>query len=250
MLQLPLSDLILLRHGEAEGNKASKRSRKGDHSLFTPEFKKKDSSQWRLTDEGITQAIVAGIWLKQINFDAHITSSYLRASETASQLNLPKANWQEDPLVRERDWGGLETMNYEELHIVKHLRSSRLDADSFYWDPPIGTRVGESMEEVCLRVGRFIEKFQGEEWSNKKLIVVTHGDVIWAFRILLEGIPSLEFIRCYNKAKRCNWITNGQLFHYSNRNARSSDAKNRLGWVQSICPWESELPIIPWTKIV
>ena len=60
---LPI-DIILVRHGESEGNVVHKASRKGDNRLFTPEFRDRHSRTFRLTDKGIAQAKTAGAWLR------------------------------------------------------------------------------------------------------------------------------------------------------------------------------------------
>ena len=51
-----MMDLVLVRHGESEGNVAFNRSKAGDHSLYSGEFLRRHSSQWRLTDVGREQA--------------------------------------------------------------------------------------------------------------------------------------------------------------------------------------------------
>jgi broad specificity phosphatase PhoE len=88
--------LILVRHGQSEGNEAVSRSERGDLSAYTPEFKKKHSSTYRLTDKGVQQAKVAGAWIKENigeKFDRCYTSEYVRAMETAAYLDLPDAKW-------------------------------------------------------------------------------------------------------------------------------------------------------------
>ena len=91
-----MEEVVLVRHGESEGNVAFTRSLHGDHSLYSGAFLERHSSLWRLTDRGREQAQVAGSWLKanvDSRFDAFYTSEYLRAMETASLLGLPGARW-------------------------------------------------------------------------------------------------------------------------------------------------------------
>src|SRR6185436_2831339 len=95
-------DLVLVRHGQSEGNAAKRRSEAGDHSAFTEAFKNRHSSSFRLTKLGREQAHLAGKWLRAefydrgIAFDRCITSEYLRAVETAALLELPDAEWRTD----------------------------------------------------------------------------------------------------------------------------------------------------------
>ena len=77
-------NLILVRHGESEGNVALALSKKGDDSIYTDEFKNRHSSLWRLTKKGQEQAKSAGEWLKKNRgelepFYRCYTSEYVRA---------------------------------------------------------------------------------------------------------------------------------------------------------------------------
>jgi len=60
---LPI-DLVLVRHGESEGNLAQRRSKQGDESDWSKDFKERHTSKYRLTDLGRRQAVVAGKWIK------------------------------------------------------------------------------------------------------------------------------------------------------------------------------------------
>lgn len=88
---LPI-DLILVRHGESEGNLANKASKSGDNSFFTPEFLNRHSRNFRLTDKGSLQAKRTGEWIQKnvpMPFDRFYVSDYIRAKETAYYLYLP-----------------------------------------------------------------------------------------------------------------------------------------------------------------
>ena len=100
-----LSDVVLVRHGQSEGNLANKRSRTGDDSAFTDEFLARSSATWRLTDKGIAQAQAAGDWLRRAfgePFDVYLTSEHHRCLETSAHLELPAARFFIEPLLREQ----------------------------------------------------------------------------------------------------------------------------------------------------
>ena len=104
-MPLPI-DTILVRHGQSEGNKANKASRKSDNRFFTPEFRDKHSRVFRLTNRGIGQAEAAGRWLREnipMPLDRFYVSDYIRAKETAAYLALPGACWRAEFHLRERD---------------------------------------------------------------------------------------------------------------------------------------------------
>lgn len=58
-------DLVLVRHGESEGNLANYRSKCGFEEDWTGEFRNRHSSQYRLTDHGRTQAKIAGEYIRE-----------------------------------------------------------------------------------------------------------------------------------------------------------------------------------------
>ena len=106
-------DLVLVRHGAAEGNLAFKESRKGNNALFTNEFMSRHESKWSLTSEGRHQAIETGKWIQEnISpfFGAYLTSEYIRALETAALLNFPNAHWEKNGFLRERNFGRLSSL--------------------------------------------------------------------------------------------------------------------------------------------
>jgi NAD+ kinase len=63
-MAMPL-DLVLVRHGESEGNVASRFAEAGDNSVFSEEFCNRHNSRLRLTDRGRQQASAAGDWIKR-----------------------------------------------------------------------------------------------------------------------------------------------------------------------------------------
>src|SRR5690348_13299191 len=135
-------DLVLVRHGESEGNVLKKRAERGDFSGFTDEFRARHSSKFRLSDKGIAQAKAAGEWL--------------RAKETAGLLGLELGavqRWYADFALRERDYGLWDTMSFEERsrRFEDYVRHQQRDGK--YWMPP----GGESLAEVALRFGRILD---------------------------------------------------------------------------------------------
>ena len=105
-----MRELVLVRHGESEGNVAYQRSKMGDASMYSGEFLRRHSGQWRLTDQGIEQAEAAGAWLRAHypeGFERLYVSEYLRAKETAGHLNLPPGGASGEP--NKAHWGSPST---------------------------------------------------------------------------------------------------------------------------------------------
>lgn len=228
-------DLVLVRHGNSEGNAANKRSREGDDSAFTEEFLMRHSSQWRLTDEGKGQAIAAGEWIREnfvfLPFDRYYTSEYLRAMETAAFLDLPDAKWYAEFYLRERDYGDLDVMTDKERKKRYKECLEKKSRNQLLWTPPNG----ESIATLCLRVDRVLNTLH-RECSDKRVIIVCHGDVIRAIRIRLERLSQIEFKRMDESTDPFDKIHNGQILHYTRCNPRTGVLAPHVNWMRSICP--------------
>ncbi len=239
---MPLN-LVLVRHGESEGNVAVDRSKKGDHSAFNdPKFTSRHSSLWRLSAKGVAQATETGRWITAnlgLRFDRHYTSAYIRAMETAGLLALPDAQWYEDFYLRERDWGALDRVSVEEREQKFAVAMKERKVDPFYWVPPNGT----SLADLCLRIDRVIDTLH-RECEGKNVIIVCHGEVMWAFRVRLERMSQEKFRKLDGSKKPYHRIHNCQVIHYTRTDPHTSGTTAphpHLNWMRSICPWQLDL---------
>lgn len=242
-----LSDLVLIRHGESEGNVARQRSLDGDHSLFVGEFQHRHSSNWRLTDRGREQAAAAGDWLKRNNlahFDRYLVSEYLRAMETAGRMALPGARWFAEMLIRERDWGQMDLMSEHERVVKMQDELKRRELDRFYYSPP----GGESLAAVAQRSDRLLAILH-RECADKKAIVVCHGEVIWAMRTRLERMSQDTFRELQESGQMVDQVHNGHILHYTRRDPHTGKMAPFFTHFRSVCPWNEKLSPKGWMKI-
>lgn len=247
-------DLVLVRHGESEGNIAQKASERGDHSPFTAEFRNRHNSTWRLSPKGRSQAEIAGKWIREnmaniLPFDRYYVSEYARAVETAARLGIPNAMWKVDFYLRERDYGAIcsmpETERQERFADAMRLK----EMDSFFWAPP----QGESMAQLCLRIDRVIETLH-RECEYKRVLIVCHGEVMWAFRVRLERMLQGRYKELDTSKHPFDHIHNCQILHYTRRR----DVPDKAGQIispfyermRSICPTDLTLSRNEWEPIV
>ena len=236
IMKMPI-DLVLVRHGAAEGNLAFKESRKGNNALFTSEFMSRHESKWRLTKEGRRQAIETGKWIQEnISpfFGAYLTSEYIRALETAALLNFPNAHWEKNGFLRERNFGRLSSLTYEdrEKRFSRELEMRKRDA--FYWMPPSG----ESLADVALRVDYIIGSLQHIDLRPSSAIIVTHFNVMQIFRTRIEGIMQSNFEKALIKVPEELKIKNGGVIHYTRRNPGTGEVEDQYKWRRIITPWK------------
>lgn len=247
-----IRQILFVRHGEMEGNIANSRSRKGDHSDFTPEFMNRHSTDLRLTSKGRQQAKAVGDWLRQNNlakFEHFFVSPYARALETASLLGLDDAGWVIDRRLRERSYGSVDILPDNERQVRLMEYYSRLPRNHHFY-----TRLpdGESIEDVCNYLRPLIEDLCNFDYrGNGRVIVVAHGNVIQGSRVLLEGIlPDY-----YDKRSKENStefkIGNGQIVQYICVDPHNPEhvLQDRFGWVRSVNPWNPKYAGHDWREI-
>ncbi|MFH0873444.1 MAG: phosphoglycerate mutase family protein [Candidatus Komeilibacteria bacterium] len=242
-------NIILIRHGESEGNIANKRSRKGDHSAFSQEFRQRHSSTWRLTDRGIWQAQSAGLWLSQAGlteFGRKYTSEYLRAKETALYLGLGGV-WMPEFYLRERDWGALDVIPEDERQEKFGADLAKRASDCFYWAPP--GNPSQSMADLCLRIDRVLATLHRECSHMPYVAIVCHGEVMWALCIRLERMTQFRYRELDASKHPFDHIHNCQIIHFSRLNPVSGEETTRMTWKRSICPWDTSLSSNEWQKI-
>lgn len=240
-MTLPI-DLVLVRHGQSEGNIAKRLSEGGDNKAIE-KLRERHSGSFRLTDIGRQQAVAAGKWLTDTfynsnntlysGFDRCYTSEYLRAMETAGLLKIPNAEWFCDPYLRERDWGDLDTCPEDE-RLERFGDSLRLrEVEPFFWTPPNG----ESFADLRLRNDRMLFTLH-RECSDKRVVLICHGEVMWVIRAQIERMPQQRFRELYLSKNLDDRIHNCQIFHYTRRNPETNELAPYINWFRSVRPAE------------
>jgi NAD+ kinase len=241
--------IVLVRHGQSEGNVAVKASKRGNNSFFTPEFRQRHSSSWRLTDRGIWQAECTGRWLDERflkGFDRNYVSEYARAQETAFHLNRPEP-WLPEVYLRERDHGDIDVLPHDEALRLYGPQMAQRKIDPFYWAPP--GNPSQSMADLCLRIDRVLDTIHRECSEMFSIVVVCHGEVMWAFRLRLEKMTVARFRELDASDEDHDQIHNGQVIHYTRINPETDEECPRMGWMRSVCPWDPSLSSNDWQKI-
>jgi len=242
-------DLVLVRHGESEGNLAMRGSyQEGDESAFTDEFKERHSWQWRLTDEGRKQAKAAGRWIRgnlKMRFHGFFTSEYVRAMETAAHLGIPHAEWKCELYLRERDGGVMEKAPASKRTGAFAEANEARRREPLLWIPENGL----SVADVCLRVDRVIDTLH-REYAGKNVIIVCHGEVMWAFRARLERYSIDQFNERKNSRDPRDEIHNCQILHYTRTVVGSGGFAPYYVRTRSVCPWDMSRSSNEWQDIV
>ncbi|CAF1590675.1 unnamed protein product, partial [Didymodactylos carnosus] len=164
--------IILIRHGESQGNV--------DHQVYATV----PDSQLELTAKGRAQAVDAGKRLKKIIGDESLyvyLSPYRRSKETfegiQESINKQIINIREDPRIREQEWG-----NFMDPEKRQHELEEREKVGSFFYR----FRNGESGADVYDRCTLFLDTIHrqlssGYYASTGNILIVSHDIFIRLF---------------------------------------------------------------------
>ena len=236
------NDLVLVRHGESEGNLADDLYRAGQEERANAFFANRHTSEYRLTDRGRSQAQAAGRWLKANlpgTFNLAYSSDFARARETAGQLAIEGQIWHVTFNLREREHGVMRDLRGKEKLAAEEAHAKQ----PFYWRP----LNGESVADICVRVDRVLETVRKRN-SGQRVIIVCHAEVMRAFRVRIEHILPEEYKK-FNKTHPYHHIHNGQVLHYTRRDPASGEVQAETGWVRSVCPWDKSLSSNDWEGV-
>lgn len=247
-------DLFLVRHGESERNFANRAAYGGDLSHFAQEFVERPTSLARLTPRGREQAAAAGLWLRENaglnpDNDRYYTSSYVRAAETAVLLGLPGARWRRLNRLRERSAGDWEHIPApERKRLLQQYPVKHHELDPYNWPPPNGETLADVEEK---RLTLFLHTMH-RECSNRKVVVMCHGEVLLVFRVILERMTDEEFRRMYGSKDPHDRTHNCIIIHYTRQSPydRGAAPTRHLNWMRMICPWDTSLSSNEWRPIV
>jgi broad specificity phosphatase PhoE len=235
---LPL-DIILVRHGQSEGNAALSAWRKGDPEP-TGEHRDRHSREYRLTDKGIEQARMAGEWIREHvcrirPIGRFFVSDYLRARETAGWLRLPNAQWSVQFNLRERDMASMDNMSIPDRKKHFPLEDAQYAQDRFLSIPAGG---GESIPRLCQRVKTESLDEWERRFSHNTIIAVGHGHTMRAFQIMLEGLGHDDFIRLDTSEEPADLIRNCHILWYTRIDPRTHERSGTISHVRSVSPTE------------
>ncbi|HET6924579.1 MAG TPA: histidine phosphatase family protein, partial [Candidatus Saccharimonadales bacterium] len=152
-----LQHLILVRHGESEGDVRRAAFKRGEpyQSTKTPQDEE-------ITAHGIAECHSTGLWIKKHiiqayglrGFDGCYVSSAIRTEQSAVALELPIAVWQEDHDLDERNRGLVAGLRAEQHKDSFPKSFAQMRRDPLHWTPPNGEAI---MPGVTGRVRHFMD---------------------------------------------------------------------------------------------
>ncbi len=173
-----VSELVLIRHGESEGNRAREAAEEAQADVI--DVRQRDADV-PLSALGREQALALHAEIGSISWDHAWTSPYVRARQTA-ELACPDVNFRVDERLRDRELGVLDRLTSRGVraHFPEEAERRRW-LGKFYYRPP----GGESWADLVLRLRSWCS--EQHELSGRTL-VVAHDAVILLLRYVLEGM--------------------------------------------------------------
>ncbi|MBZ5857629.1 histidine phosphatase family protein [Flavihumibacter profundi] len=186
--------IILIRHGQSEGNvEKAMYNRKPDYALL-------------LTNEGKSQARKAGEQLKSLVGNESLyfyVSPLFRTRQTFAEIaNVFPENFcqmQEEPRIREQEWGHLRTL--EECNAVERSRDA---FGTFYFRIPDGESAADVFDRVSDFFNTLFRDFEKPDFAENA-VVVTHGMTIRLFLMRWFHYTVEEFEELANP-KNCDIV--------------------------------------------
>lgn len=223
-----VSELVLVRHGETLHNTAQRVGRFFANADARTAAGELPDHLVPLSETGRLQARSAARQLAQMApFDTCFDSGYRRSVETldlilselaAQKMAIPTRRTHPDLREREPGYTFLMTAAEVQAHFPWYAKYEAVTG-RFYATPP----GGESVAHVLSRVHMFLNSLRRAR-SGERVLVVTHGRVMLAFRYWLERIPVTEMDNLFDAAEM---ITNCSVLHY--RWSRSKQAMGKVG---------------------
>lgn len=242
-MRVQVRRLVLIRHGESEGNVAQRLLRAGRSAEIPRGFFDAPNRELRLTKGGVEQCGPTGKWLKEEypeGFARIFTADFIRSTETAVSTVLaagwPGVDLFTESLYGERIWG---EMPIEPEALKGELK--RRKRDPFGWI----TKNGEMLLSTRLRARVLLERAKREH-AGEDILVFTHGEFIEAVLAEVLHLDADEF-RSFRKSKLGD-IDNCQIIELSSVDPASGESDGKLRWIRSTNAWKGEFG--DWQPIV
>lgn len=188
------TQLILVRHGQSEGNVAAEAALRDDLEHIDVPARDPDVT---LSQTGREQAAAVGRWLAALAEDERPqvvwTSPYRRARETA-EVALRVASLEIDQRVderlRDRDMGVTDKLTSAGIRAAYPEEAERRDwLGKFYYRPP----GGESWADVAFRVRAVLTDLANSE-KHHRILVSGHDVVLLLFCYVAEGLDEEQVL--------------------------------------------------------
>ena len=183
---------FVMRHGETECNV------RGEVSSTV-------NNDDNLTEKGIEQVLQSAGELKNKNIDYIITSPFVRTRETA-ELLASKIDFDKEKIIYDDRLHEMSVPMYEGRKWQEYHDAYDKTVENFYKAP----EGNESYEDVRRRSMSFLYDIESK-YSNKNILIVTHGSPVWQMFSEVNGLTTEESLGIVKSEKNFNYLNNGEF---------------------------------------
>ena len=218
---MALTQLILVRHGQSEGNVAAEQAQREHLDKIDVPARDPDVV---LSETGQRQADAVGQWLTDLPADERPqeiwTIPYRRARETADRalaVAEVELDYRVDERLRDRDMGITDQLTRQGIIAQFPEEAERREwLGKFYYRPP----GGESWADVALRVRGVLTDLANTE-KHERVLITGHDVVLLLFCYVAEGLNEKEVL----DRARTNGLRNAAICRLRR------DEESTTGWV-------------------
>jgi broad specificity phosphatase PhoE len=200
--------LVLIRHGESEGNVANAKARA--NGALRLDISVNDAGV-PLSDLGRDQAQALGRWFGGWPRDerptALVVSPYTRASQTAEiamkEAGLAGLPTSIDERLRDREQGQLDRLTAAGVRASYPEEAQRRAYLGKFWYRPPG---GESWADVATRVRAALLELRLTA-ADERILIVTHDVPLILFRYVIERLSTDEVVALAGQVANCSVTT-------------------------------------------
>src|SRR3989344_3434380 len=239
--------VTLIRHGESESNRAQKLAEEGLAHENEAALMSVHTSERRLTPRGIEQAQATGAfirawmhrWSISVGECRFYVSPYARTMETAGHMDIVNARWRLENRIVERNWGSMDQLTYaERIRVYGELKLRKEHA--FFWRPSDG----ETMQDVFNRYRDLVGTMH-RDCPEMHVVIVAHGELMWAARTLHEHWSPHELRREMLRRDDHTRLVNCRVVQDSRRACDGLDPRwtpriQSVRFVDPVAPEDSE----------
>lgn len=178
-------ELYLIRHGESVGNAGY-----GGRTDLTL----KEAVDPVLTEKGIAQAVAAGEFYNNVDFDAFYSSAMLRATRTAAEIAKKQAQAKPLNIMPElcevgipSEYTGVEIDELREIYpLVQYADGADYELTRMRYDKH------ETPEKVYARAQSVIDYMRVRYKNGEKVAIVSHAAFLTNVILLIMGLDKTK----------------------------------------------------------
>ncbi len=226
-----MNELLLVRHGESEGNTARERAEAAAAEVIDVRQRDPDVP---LSELGRKQSAALTDAFDGLSFAQVWSSPYVRAAQTARIATGGRSRLRYDERLRDRELGILDRLTARGVAArFPEEAERRTWLGKMYYRPP----GGESWADVALRLRSWLRELSDQPG---RVLVVTHDAVILLLRYVCEGMDEQALLELAARSSLGNASVTRLVREQERWRTTAFDDRSHLGDLMTDHPAEKQ----------